>query len=105
MSKMLELNTTVAELNKKVEELQEVFNVYKRLLADVSQNMYESLSILLDNIQSLVEMVYLKDSNPGSLEKISTTILDEINKLIALKTKLCSFSGIEMKNAKKDLQV
>lgn len=105
MSKMTELNTTVAELNKKVEELQEVFNVYKRLLADVSQNMYGSLSILLDNIQSLIEMVYLKDSNPGSLEKISTAILDEINKLIALKTKLCSLSGIEMKTVTKDLQV
>jgi len=102
---MSELNTTIAELNKKIEELQEVFNVYKRLIAHVSQDMYESLSVLLDNIQSLVEMAYLKDADPASLEKISTAILEEINKLIALKTKLCSLSGIEMKNATKDLQV
>lgn len=99
-----ELNTALSELNKQVEKLQEVFNAYKRLTAHVSQNMHESLSVLLDNIQSLVEMAYLKDTGPASLEKISTAILEEVNKLIVLKTKLCSLSGIE-KNTTKDLQV
>ncbi len=94
-----ELNTALLELNKHVEELQEVFNAYKRLIAHVSQNMHESLGVLLDKIQSLVEMAYMRDVNPESLEKISTAILEEINTLIALKTKMYSLSGIEVKNA------
>jgi signal transduction histidine kinase len=104
MSKISELNTTIAELNKDVEGLKEVFYAYKRLIAHVSQDMHESLNVLLDNIQSLVEMAYLKGGNPASLEKISVAILEEINKLIALKAKLCSLSGIEMKNATQNLQ-
>ncbi len=104
MSKTTELNTTIAELHKQVGALQEVFHTYKRLIAHVSQALHGSLSILLDNIQSLVEMAYLKDADPSSLEKISTVILEEINKLIALKSKLCSLSGIEIQNSKRDLQ-
>ncbi|MEP9410686.1 MAG: hypothetical protein HRF42_04670 [Candidatus Brocadia sp.] len=98
-----ELNTALSELNKRVEELQEVFNVYKKLIASISQDMHNALSILLDKIQSLVEMAYTKNSNPEPLEKIATAILEEINRLIVLKTKLYSLSGMEMKDAPKDL--
>lgn len=103
MSKTTELNTTITELNKHVEALQEVFHTYKRLLAHISHDLHGSLSLLLDSIQSLVEMAYLKDADPASLEKISTVILEEINKLIALKSKLCSLSGIEIQNSKGNL--
>ncbi|MFN3531170.1 MAG: hypothetical protein ACK41Q_01440 [Candidatus Brocadia sp.] len=98
-----ELNTALSDLNKQVGELQEVFNVYKKLIANVSQNIHDSLSVLLDKIQSLVEMAYIRDANPESLEKISTAILEEINNMILLKTKLRYLAGIEMKNTAKDL--
>ncbi|MDO8140692.1 MAG: hypothetical protein Q6358_04265 [Candidatus Brocadiales bacterium] len=93
MSKIEELNAAIQELNRKLEELQMVFNGYKAFIARVSKNMHESLGTFLDKTQSVVEMAYGNDkSNFTTLEKISNEILEEINKLILLKGELWSLS-------------
>ncbi|HHT9107923.1 MAG TPA: hypothetical protein ACFYEF_05690 [Candidatus Wunengus sp. YC63] len=96
MSNTTELDRAVAELNKKLEELQGVFNGYRAFVASASKSMHESIGIFLDKIQAVVEMAYTKNSNFTSLEKISNEILNEINKLILLKGELHSLSSIEI---------
>jgi len=98
MSNTTELNMAVAELNKKLEELQGVFNGYRAFVASASKSMHESIGIFLDKIQEVVEMAYTKNSNFKSLEKTSNEILNEINKLILLKGELHSLSSIEIKD-------
>jgi len=71
MSNTTELNMAVAELNKKLEELQGVFNGYRAFVASASKSMHESIGIFLDKIQEVVEMAYTKNSNFKSLEKTS----------------------------------
>ena len=92
MSNTTELNMAVAELNKKLEELQVVFNGYSAFVAGASKSMHESIGIFLDKTQEVVEMAYRKDSNFKSLEKVVHEILNEINKLILLKGELWSLS-------------
>jgi len=103
MSKTTELHTNLIELNKNVEKFQESFASYKRLIADVSGNMYESLGIILDKIQTMVKVVYLKYCPPEVLEKTLTDIMDEVNKLLSLKTVLRSLSGANMKEVVHEL--
>ncbi|HHT9114788.1 MAG: hypothetical protein HZA47_12130 [Planctomycetes bacterium] len=98
MSNTTELDTAVAELNKKLEELQVVLSGYKVFVARASKSMHESIGIFLDKIQAVVEMAYTKNSNFKSLEKTSNEILNEINKLILLKGELHSLSSIEIKD-------
>ena len=98
MSNTMELDRAVAELNKKLEELQGVFNGYRAFVASASKSMHESIGIFLDKIQEVVEMAYTKNSNFKSLEKTSNEILNEINKLILLKGELHSLSSIEIKD-------
>lgn len=98
MSNTTELDWAVAELNKKLEELQGTFNGYRAFVASASKSMHESIGIFLDKIQAVVEMAYSKNSNFTSLEKISNEILNEINKLILLKGELHSISSIEIKD-------
>src|SRR3972149_11468667 len=98
MSNTTELNMAVAELNKKLEELEGVFNGYRAFVASASKSMHESIGIFLDKIQEVVEMAYTKNSNFKSLEKTSNEILNEINKLILLKGELHSLSSIEIKD-------
>ena len=98
MSNTTELDRAVAELNKKLEELQGVFNGYRAFVASASKSMHESIGIFLDKIQEVVEMAYTKNSNFKSLEKTSNEILNEINKLILLKGELHSLSSIEIKD-------
>lgn len=98
MSNTTELDWAVAELNKKLEELQGAFNGYRAFVASASKSMHESIGIFLDKIQAVVEMAYSKNSNFTSLEKISNEILNEINKLILLKGELHSISSIEIKD-------
>ncbi len=98
MSNTTELDRALAELNKKLEELQGAFSGYKTLTARVSQGMHESIGIFLDKTQAVIEMAYSKNSNFTSLEKISNEILNEINKLILLKGELHSLSSIEIKD-------
>ncbi len=95
-SKITELNGALAELNKRLEELQSVFYGYKTLTARVSQGMHESLGVFLDKVQSIVEMAYHNNSDFQLLEKISAEILGEINKLILLKGELWSLSGMDI---------
>jgi len=98
MSNTTELDRALAELNKKLEELQGVFNGYRAFVASASKSMHESIGIFLDKIQEVVEMAYTKNSNFKSLEKTSNEILNEINKLILLKGELHSLSSIEIKD-------
>ncbi|MBI5676951.1 MAG: hypothetical protein HZC52_00325 [Planctomycetes bacterium] len=98
MSNTTELDRALAELNKKLEELQGVFNGYRAFVASASKSMHESIGIFLDKIQAVVEMAYTKNSNFKSLEKTSNEILNEINKLILLKGELHSLSSIEIKD-------
>ncbi len=98
MSNKTELDRALAELNKKLEELQGVFNGYRAFVASASKSMHESIGIFLDKIQEVVEMAYTKNSNFKSLEKTSNEILNEINKLILLKGELHSLSSIEINN-------
>ncbi len=95
-SKITELNRALAELNKKLEELQSVFYGYKTLTARISQGMHESLGIFLDKVQSVVEMAYHNNADFQLLEKISAEILGEIHKLILLKGELWSLSGMDI---------
>lgn len=103
MSKTAELHTSLLELNKNVEKLQERFTRHQRLIADVSGNMYETLGMVLDKIQTMVKVVYLKDCQPDFLEKTLTDIMEEVNKLLSLKTVLRSLSGANMKGGVRDL--
>ncbi|MBM4056560.1 MAG: hypothetical protein FJ264_18215 [Planctomycetes bacterium] len=98
MSNTKELDRAVAELNKKLEELQGVFNGYRAFVASASKSMHESIGIFLDKTQEIIEMAYTKNSNFKSLEKKSHEILNEINKLILLKGELHSLSRIEIKD-------
>jgi len=98
MSNTKELDRAVAELNKKLEELQGVFNGYRAFVANASKSMHESIGIFLDKTQEIIEMAYTKNSNFKSLEKKSHEILNEINKLILLKGELHSLSRIEIKD-------
>ncbi len=98
MSNTTELERVLAELNKKLEELQGVLRGYKAFVARASKSMHESIGIFLDKIQAVVEMAYTKNPNFTSLEKISNEILNEINKLILLKGELHSLSSIEIKD-------
>ena len=98
MSNTMELDRAVAELNKKLEELQGVFNGYRAFVASASKSMHESIGIFLDKIQEVVEMAYTKNSNFKSLEKTSNEILNEINKLILLKGELHTLSSIDTKD-------
>ena len=98
MSNTTELNMALEELNKKLEELQVVFNGYRAFVARASKSMHESIGIFLDKTQEVVEMAYRKDSNFKSLEKVVHEILNEINKLILLKGELHTLSSIETKD-------
>lgn len=98
MSNTTELNMAVAELNKKLEELQGVLRGYKAFVARASKSMHESIGIFLDKTQEVVEIAYRKNSNFKSLEKVSNEILNEINKLILLKGELHSLSSIDTKD-------
>ena len=98
MSNTTELDRALAELNKKLEELQVVFNGYRAFVARASKSMHESIGIFLDKTQEVVEMAYRKDSNFKSLEKVVHEILNEINKLILLKGELHTLSSIETKD-------
>jgi iron uptake system EfeUOB component EfeO/EfeM len=93
MQKTTELKIAVSELNRNVEGFQKVVNDYRGVLASVSQGMQESLGVLFEKVQSITEMVYLKNSRPESLEKPLNDILEEINTLNTLKAKLYSLSG------------
>ncbi len=86
--KTTELKEAVSELSKSMDELQMIFNSYRKLIANASKNMHRSLEALLDKFQSIVEMAYLKNCHPSSFKKISNSILEEINKLVALKEEL-----------------
>lgn len=103
MSKTTALHTSLLELNKNVEKLQESFTSYKGLIADVLGNMYEALGMILDKIQTLVKEVYLKDCPPEFLERTLTDIMAEVNKLLSLKTVLRSLSGAKIKEVVHDL--
>jgi len=103
MSKTAELHTNLVELNKNIEKLQERFTSYKRLIADVSGNIHEALGMILDKTQTMVKLVYLKDCPPEFLEKTLTDIVEEVNKLLSLKTVLRSLSGAKMKEVVHDL--
>ena len=96
MSNTTELDKALAELNKKLEELQVVLTGYRAFVARASKSMHESIGIFLDKTQSVIEMAYSKNSNFTSLEKISHEILNEINKLILLKGELQSLSGMDI---------
>ena len=98
MSNTMELDRAVAELNKKLEELQVVLRGYRAFVARASKSMHESIGIFLDRTQEVVEMAYRKDSNFKSLEKVSHEILDEVNKLILLKGELHTLSSIDTKD-------
>ncbi len=98
MSNTTELDRALAELNKKLEELQVVLTGYRAFVARASKSMHESIGIFLDKTQAVIEMAYSKNSNFKSLEKISNEILNEINKLILLKGELHSLSSIEIKD-------
>ena len=98
MSNTTELDMAVAELNKKLEELQEVLRGYKAFVARASKSMHESIGIFLDKTQEVVEIAYRKNSNFKSLEKVSNEILNEINKLILLKGELHTLSSIDTKD-------
>lgn len=95
MSNTRDINLTLAELNKKREELQAVLNGYKASTARISKSMHDLLAIFLDKIQTVVEMAYRKNSNFQTLEKISNEILAEITKLILLKGELWNLSHME----------
>jgi len=98
MSNTTELDRALAELNKKLEELQVILTGYRAFVARASKSMHESIDIFLDKTQAVIEMAYSKNSNFKSLEKISNEILNEINKLILLKGELHSLSSIEIKD-------
>lgn len=89
MQKPVELKIAISELNRNVEGFQKVINDYRGVIASISRGMQESLGVLFDRVQSVAEMVYLKDSRPESLEKPLNDILEEINTLNTLKAKLC----------------
>ncbi|MDN3513694.1 MAG: hypothetical protein NG747_04775 [Candidatus Brocadia sp.] len=103
MSKTAELHTRLLELNKNIKKFQASFANYKRLIADVSGNMNEALGIMLDKIQTMVKVVYLKDCQPEFLEKTLTDIVSEMNRLVSLKIVLLSLSGEKDKEVVYDL--
>lgn len=100
MQKTTELKEAVSELSKSMNELQMVFDSYRKLIAHASQNMHKSLDALLNKFQSIVEMAYLKNYHPSSFEEISHDILEEINKLVALKEELRVISDIDFQGIK-----
>lgn len=95
MQKTTELKEAISELSKSMDELQMVFDSYRKLIAHASQNMHRSLEVLLDKFQCIVEMAYLKNYHPSSFEEISQDILGEINNLVALKEELRVLSDTE----------
>lgn len=94
MQKAMEFKEALLKLNKNLDELQRKYNNYRGLIAHLSQNMNESLKVLSDKIQSIIEMTYLKNYRLGAFEKISSDVIDEINKLNMGNTELWRLSGM-----------
>jgi len=92
MPKIVTLHIMLIDLNKKVAGFQDIFKGYMGAIAQISQNIQESLDVLLRNAQFISGMSYQKDFSRESLEQVSGDMLKEMTKLALLKEELQALS-------------
>jgi len=93
MSKIIKLHNALINLQKKIEGFQDGSKSHQEAIAQVSQDIHESLDVLLKKAQCISAMAYRDDFRNKSLEKVSIDMVKEITKLTLLNEELQALSG------------